>query len=160
MKHESYLEALAAHLQRRGVEESTINEIVSEAESHLAESGEPPEEAFGPADDYAERMALHEESSAGPAGDGEYLLRTFRATAFSEMTILELAGREGWELVDVGPLALFCRRPRDESRIARWEYKRRTGRHEVAIREEMTRDRWEPCGNWVLFHYFKRKMTS
>lgn len=160
MNTETYLENLAAHLQRRGVGDKRIRDIAAEAESHLVESGEAPEEAFGTVEEYAERMAVHEENLAARSTPPDYHHRTFRATAFGEMSILEFAGREGWELVDVGALALFCRRPVDENQICRWEYKRRTGRHETIIREEMAENGWEPCGNWLPFHYFKRKISS
>jgi hypothetical protein len=57
-------------------------------------------------------------------------------------------------------LALFCRRPVNPNQIRRWEYKRRTGFHRAIIIEEMNREQWEPCGNWLPFHYFKRKISK
>ncbi len=160
MNTETYLEDLTAHLQQRGVDNDKIRDIVSEAETHLAESGEGAVEAFGSVEEYAEKMAIHEEKLAVQTEKPNHLHRTFRATAFGEMAILEFAGREGWELVDVGALALYCRRPADENRVCRWEYKRRTGRHGKIILDEMVNAGWEPCGNWLPFHYFKREVTS
>ncbi|MBU8869757.1 MAG: hypothetical protein KOO60_02670 [Gemmatimonadales bacterium] len=172
MNMESYLGELTAQLQRLGVSEGRIGEIIAEVESHLTESGEMPVEAFGPAAEYAEEMAAlaeknseHTDDSANPANNPNpadlstirYHHRTFRATAIDEMGILKYAGKDGWELVDVGALALFCRRPVDLSLAHRWEYKRRTGTHNRIIKEEMAAAQWEPCGNWIVFHYFKRE---
>ena len=28
------------------------------------------------------------------------------------------------------------------------------------IAEEMASGEWEPCGNWIVFHYFKRKVGT
>jgi len=76
------------------------------------------------------------------------------------MSILEWAGQDGWELVDVGAYALFCRRPKNPSQVSRWEYKRRTGSHRTIFKQEMANASWEPCGNWIVFHYFKRKISG
>lgn len=156
MKAEQFLTELAASLPMRGLSSSRVNELVSEAESHLAESGEDPLDAFGRPDSYAERLVSQDEDQAAPAGDTSYVTRTFRATAIDEMFILKRMGRRGWELVDVGALALFCRRPRSIAAARVWEYKRRVGCHRAIIHEEMTKQEWEPCGNWLPFHYFKR----
>jgi hypothetical protein len=155
--NEDYLGELAAELHWRGVEERRIRDIVAEAESHLLESGESARSAFGLPAEYAERMAVRDETRTGRDQGSKWSNRVFRATAVDEMRILDKAGREGWELMDVGALALFCRRPLDLSQACRWEYKRRTGPHRLIILEEMAREQWEPCGNWLLFHYFKRK---
>jgi len=157
MDMESYLNDLTAQLQRRGVDEERIRQIIVEVEGHLTESGESPVEAFGPAARYAEEMTAFAEQNAENSTPDKWHNRTFRATAIDEMEILKGAGQEGWELVDVGALALFCRRPEDLTQAHRWEYKRRTGTHRHIIKEEMARGQWEPCGNWIVFHYFKRK---
>ncbi len=158
MTRESYLSDLAAELHRRGVAEDQIHSIITEVESHLQESGEQPVDAFGTAAQYAEKMATYAETHDENKPAKNWVNRTFRATAFDEMGILGEAGREGWELVDVGAYALFCRRPVDMRQAQRWEYKRRTGIHLQIIKAEMTDEQWEPCGNWIVFHYFKRKL--
>lgn len=152
MTTDAYLEQLSARLQRYGLESQQISDIVAEVESHLAESGETPLDAFGPPDDYAEERVAARERVAG----GQWQHRTFRATAFDEMVILQEAGRSGWELVDVAVFALYCQRPWDTKEIKHWEYTRRVGLNRNAIIAEMIASHWEPCGNWTPFHYFKR----
>jgi hypothetical protein len=156
MRSEQFLSELATSLQLRGLESPRVNELVSETESHLLESGEDPLEAFGEPDAYAERLVSRDENQAAPPRGGQYVSRTLRASAIDEMHILRKMGRKGWELIDVGALALFCRRPRRIQDARAWKYKRRVGCHHVIIREEMIRQEWEPCGNWLPFHYFKR----
>jgi hypothetical protein len=159
MTMENYLSELASQLHLRGLDDSSIREIIAEVENHLHESGETPEGAFGTAMKYAEEMtAFRENQTNSPPPDQQWHERTFRATAFDEMETLKWAGLEGWELVDVGPLALFCRRPAEREQAFGWEYIRRTGTHPHAIRKEMAEGNWEPCGCWIVFHYFKRKV--
>ena len=160
MKKENYLSDLFSQLHCRGVDESRSAEIISEVEAHLEESGENPEEAFGSAKEYAEKMAVFTEKSTSTLAADEYHQRTFRATAFDEVDILFWAGQEGWELVDVGPYALFCRRPIISENAFHWEYMRRTGANGSKILREMTAKKWEPCGRWIVFHYFKRKVET
>ncbi len=158
MKRETYLGDLTAELERRGVEEERIREIIAEVENHLQESSEQPVAAFGSAAQYAEDMATFSETRQENITEKKWVHRTFRATAIDEMSILKSAGRDGWELMDVGAYALFCRRPVDKTQTSHWEYKRRTGIHHLIINQEMTDEKWEPCGNWIVFHYFKRKI--
>lgn len=156
MNVESYLSELAASLQMRGADSARTSEAVAEVESHLAESDEDPMETFGPPDEYAEQLLLREERQADQAANAQWTERTFRATAFGEMKVLEEAGQQGWELTDVGAYALHCRRPRDPKAARRWEYSRRVSVDRQTILEDMTELGWEPCGFWLPFHYFKR----
>lgn len=160
MNREIYLSELATQLQCRGVDEQRIGEIIAEVESHLNDSGESPEDAFGPAEKYAEKMAVFSENTQSPAFENQWHLRTFKATAFDEMGILTWAGQEGWELLDVGPYALNCRRPISLHKGFHWQYKRRTGTDHKNISAEMKANNWEPCGRWIVFHYFKRKVAN
>ncbi|MDX2472304.1 MAG: hypothetical protein QNL91_01215 [Candidatus Krumholzibacteria bacterium] len=160
MNTENYLSELFSQLHCRGLDESRIADIISEVESHLEESAEKPEEAFGPAKEYAEKMAVFAEKSTTAMTADDYRHRTFRATAFDEMEILRWAGLEGWELVDVGPYALFCRRPLITGQTFHWEYIRRTGANRSKISREMAAENWETCGRWIVFHYFKRKVET
>ena len=105
-------------------------------------------------------MAVEAECETQAAPDERWHDRTFRATAFDEMEILQYAGRDGCELLDVGPYALYCRRRGDHSKVGRWEYIRRVGIHRSGIVEDMLADRWQPCGQWVMFHYFKREIIE
>ncbi|GHO48174.1 HAAS signaling domain-containing protein [Ktedonospora formicarum] len=156
MMHDAYIEELSACLQRYGLESKQISEIVAEVESHIAESGESPLEAFGPPEAYAEERVMAHERTAG----GKTQYRTFRATAFDEMGILREAGKAGWELLDVAALALYCQRPWDLKEARKWEYVRRVGLNRNAIIQEMMAEQWEPCGNWTPFHYFKRPLKG
>ena len=158
MTNEEFLSQLVENLQRRGLADQRINDIVSETENHLDESGEDPLAAFGPVEQYAEDIAVQDEEKADTQTTPQFHNRTFRATAFDEMGILAAAGKDGWELVDVGALALFCRRPANSPDATRWEYKRRTGCHRGIILREMQDEQWQPCGNWLPFHYFKRQI--
>ncbi|GHO59788.1 HAAS signaling domain-containing protein [Ktedonobacter robiniae] len=153
---DTYLEQLTACLQRYGLDNHQIGEILAEIESHLAESGETPLEAFGPPEVYAEERVTARERVAG----GEMQRRTFSATAFDEMGILQEAGKAGWELTGVAAFALYCQRPWDPGNIQQWEYARRISLNRNAIINEMIADHWEPCGNWTPFHYFKRPVRS
>jgi hypothetical protein len=149
---DTYLQQLSACLQRYGLDNQQISEIIAEVESHLVESGETPLEAFGPPDVYADERVTARERAAG----GGMQRRTFRATAFDEMIILQEAGKAGWELTDVAAFALYCQRPWNLKDIQQWEYARRVGLNRNRIIAEMMTDRWQPCGNWTPFHYFKR----
>jgi uncharacterized membrane protein YhdT len=53
----SYRRVLVATLRMRGVPGDRIGDIVAEVESHVAETGESPVEAFGPPGDYAVTVA-------------------------------------------------------------------------------------------------------
>ena len=158
MNTESYLSELAASLQMRGADSARTSEAVAEVESHLLESGEDPMEAFGSPDEYAEQLLIREERRADEETDAKWAERTFRATAFGEMKILKDAGLQGWELTDVGGYALHCRRLHGLEAATQWEYSRRVSVDRQAILEDMTALGWEPCGAWMPFHYFKRKL--
>ncbi len=160
MNLETYLEDMTTQLQHRGVSEERIAQVVGEIESQFAESGESPVDAFGPAARYAEEVAVSSEQRVAKSAAEKWHKRTFTASALDEMETLETVGKEGWELMNVGLLALFCRRPEDMSQAYGWEYKRRTGVNRAHIKQEMARDEWEPCGVWVVFHYFKRRLGS
>lgn len=160
MNTESYLSELAASLQTRGANSARTSEVVAEVESHLSESREDPVEAFGPPEEYAEQLLLREERQADQETDAQWIQRTFRATAFGEMKVLEEAGQQGWELTDVGAYVLYCRRPRDTQETSRWEYSRRVGLDRKTMLEDMTELGWYPCGHWPPFHYFKRSLRQ
>lgn len=55
--HEEYTSDLAEALDLRDVPADAVRQIVREVESHLAESGEDPVEAFGPVSRYADQFA-------------------------------------------------------------------------------------------------------
>ena len=57
-----YVERLVLELRQRDVPGDRIGEVVAEVEAHVAESGETPEEAFGPPGEYA----AHIRDTLGP----------------------------------------------------------------------------------------------
>lgn len=71
--------------------------------------------------------------------DGTWEYQDRLATAFSEISILEQMGVEGWELVSFGPLVLNFRRPEDPSIRIRWNYQRRQGLLTEKLRQEIDR---------------------
>jgi len=78
-------------------------------------------------------------------GEGEIVVR-HGANAFNEMSILRDEGRQGHELLSVGPLRLTFRRTE-----MMWEYRRVIG-----SRAGLERDGWTWVASWLPFHYFKR----
>ena len=62
---ESYLAQLTLELRRRDVPGPRIGEVIAEIEAHVAESGEPPTEAFGAPPAYAETVAAAWHHRAG-----------------------------------------------------------------------------------------------
>lgn len=62
----AYLEDLTVHLRLAGIAGNEIGAIIEEAKDHLETSGETPEEAFGPPDEYARALAVaHGKESTG-----------------------------------------------------------------------------------------------
>jgi hypothetical protein len=53
----SYCDDLLLALRAREVPGARIGEVLAEVQSHVAETGEQPEEAFGPPREYADRVA-------------------------------------------------------------------------------------------------------
>lgn len=160
MEIELYLEQLTGQLQRRGVAEERIGEVIRELHGRFEEGHEAPEDVLGPAARYAEELASSDELRRGKSSEDKWHKRTFMASAYDEMDILESAGSEGWELMNVGLLTLNCRRPEDLEQAQKWEYKRRTGVSSKSLNKEMAQDNWEPCGIWVVLHYFKRTVGA
>lgn len=155
-EHEAYLSDVAAELQRRGVDNQQISAVVAEVERELRQMDGDPSETLGAPGDYAERWLARN----SPSHDPDWEWRTFRATALDEMDVLRDAGRQGWELVDVGFYALHCRRPRRIEDASQWEYSRRIGLDRRGVLETMSELGWTPCGTWTPWHYFKRKLNK
>ncbi|CAM5296605.1 hypothetical protein SAVIM338S_00386 [Streptomyces avidinii] len=69
-------------------------------------------------------------------------------TAFNEMAELEEAGRDGWHLVDYGPLFLVV-----EASDRTWEHRRAFG----GQRRRMKAEGWTQVGTWSFpWRYYKR----
>ena len=150
-----YLDELRAGLRARGLASEHADEIVREAASHLSDAGGDPVETLGPIDEFVEAVVSRGRDEPEAAGDWEY--RTVDgATAFNEMSQLEEAGREGWELIGCAPWRLFCRRRTGGS--MRWEYRRRIGGPRLDA--ELARDGWELATTWLLFRYYRRPVAG
>lgn len=154
--HDTYLHELADVLRGRGLEDETVRQAVEEVRSHLAEAGGSPVEQFGPAAAYAAALVGADPVAADGEGSEDMERRTFRATATDEMGILADLGADGWELTGVRDFGLHARRPVDTAERHRWVYDRRKTLRRDAVVREMAADGWQPCGRWVIFHYFKK----
>jgi hypothetical protein len=150
-----YLEELRTRLRARGVASEHVDEVVREAESHLAEAGGDPATALGPVDEFVEAFATRGGETATWDGPWEY--RTLDgATAFNELALLAEAGRDRWELIGCGPLQLHFRRRAGAP--PRWEYRRRVGG--PGLDAELAREGWELATTWMLFRYYRRRSTG
>lgn len=67
----TYVDHLVLALRMRDVPGDRIGQVVAEVEAHLAESRETPAEAFGPAEEYAERVS----AALGRPARGRHVLR-------------------------------------------------------------------------------------
>lgn len=67
--HDTYLDDLTIHLRLADVPGDDIGAILEEVRDHLAHSGETPEEAFGPAEDYARALVESRGETAGARSD-------------------------------------------------------------------------------------------
>jgi len=90
-------------------------------------------------------------------GAWNYTKRT--ATALDEVGIMEVMGRDSWELIGFGPFYLEFRQPDSSDLAMQWEYHRYTGMNHSKERSERLREGWEPAGQWGPFLYFKRPLA-
>jgi hypothetical protein len=84
----------------------------------------------------------------------DYLTR--EVTDITEEEILHEVGDEGWELIDLGPMALHLRRPHDSALHTQWEYTRHDGNVTADERTLLMKRGWQPAAHSTVFHYFKR----
>lgn len=92
MNTDSYVDDLAFELRMLDVSGPAIGDIIAEVESHLAETGEDPHAAFGPAKEYARMRA----GIAPGAHTGPFLVRFFRAHLLFFITGVAVWGFAGW----------------------------------------------------------------
>ena len=158
-----YLVRLAVELHARHLDPVRVGLVLAETHAHVLDSGEDPSESFGDPTAYAEEIAASLPSY--DATDWEY--RTFSATAADEREILAQAGRQGWELVGCGALALHCRRPRLPAATAtsfpglhQWEYRRRVSVRPVEAAGALAPQGWQLAASWLPFLYFKRPVRT
>lgn len=70
---DGYRQDLTLALRLRDVQGPRISEVLAELDSHLAETGEDPLEAFGPPKEYARQLVTALDPNR-PAGPGRWLL--------------------------------------------------------------------------------------
>ncbi|MBB1484045.1 hypothetical protein H5392_09250 [Tessaracoccus sp. MC1865] len=105
MNATDYIDDLALELRLLDVPGDRIGEVLAEVESHVAETGEDPVEAFGPVKAYAAERA----SATGVAvadQSAPFLMRLFRGQVLFALAGFGYTAVAGWFLVS-GVLALF-----------------------------------------------------
>lgn len=91
---QTYSQQMVFALRMRDVPGPRIAEAVAEMQSHVGETGEDPQDAFGPAAAYADQLAVALRGESGPPSLWR-AFRTWKAAAFG------LAGAAGaWLLLD------------------------------------------------------------
>ncbi|QDQ10844.1 hypothetical protein [Streptomyces spectabilis] len=155
---DAYLPRLTARLRELGLPEEQVRETAADLAAHLAECGADPVREFGPVEEFARQLAP---DAAGPVppGAGAESWRWTADTSVDE-ELLGRFGDEGWEVERVDALGRFvCRRERE--RPQRWEYRRElVTRGREGLDERLAPDGWEPCGNWVVYAWFKRPRAA
>lgn len=158
-----YFDHLAERLRGEGIPQDQVAAVIDDLTTYLNETGTDPDAEFGPAAEFAERLAPHPAGNDddGPADPPDGELWRWRADAFNEMRWLETFGDQGWEVERVDSAGRFvCRR--DTQDPQRWAYRReRVGSKNLeaditVLADELAPDGWEPCGSWVCYAYFKR----
>ncbi|NDZ77980.1 hypothetical protein G3I19_05445 [Streptomyces sp. SID10853] len=154
-----YFDELAAALRSHGRPGEEVAATVADLSGYLAETGRGPEEEFGPAGLFAERL-----TGGGGTGEPGAGAETWKWTCdiYTDRRHLNFYGDQGWEVEGLDRLGRFvCRRDRDAA--LRWEY-RREAANNAAERDTLTTglapDGWEPCGHWFFFMYFKRPRAA
>ncbi|WP_309056369.1 hypothetical protein [Streptomyces sp.] len=155
----AYFTELAGALRAAGVPADQVAATVDDLRGHLAGTGTDPEEEFGPAAEFAARLG-----GIGPLpGEPDERAETWTWTAdlFNDRRMLALHGDQGWEVESLDPLGRFvCRRAAGSA--LRWEYRREviTGRRRARVLDELLPEGWEPCGEWLVYGYFKRPRAA
>ncbi|MGW7273509.1 hypothetical protein ACWGH5_23620 [Streptomyces sp. NPDC054864] len=156
----SWFDDLAALLRERGMSSDHVTATLADLRAHLEESGgADPEAEFGPAAEFAGELA-----PAGGRGPGipEAHVETWRWTAdtYVDEELLNRFGAEGWEVERVDALGRFVSH-RDLERPQRWEYRRElVTRGREGLDERLAPEGWEPCGNWIVYAWFKRPLAA
>lgn len=150
-----YLDRLAELLREaHGLPPDHVAATVADLAAYLAQAGgADPQDAFGPVDAFARRLA----PSGTSAADEHLESWRWLADTYVDEHLMNRFGDEGWEAERVDPLGRFVTH-RDPERPRRWEYRREliTGGGE-RLGERLARDGWEPCGSWVVYAWFKRE---
>ncbi|WP_405563290.1 hypothetical protein [Streptomyces sp. NBC_01180] len=154
-----YFDELAAALRSRGRPGAEVAATVADLSGYLAETGTSPEEEFGPAGLFAERL-----TGSGGAQEPGAGAETWKwiCDIYTDRRHLNSYGDQGWEVEGLDRLGRFvCRRDRDAP--MRWEYRREAANGAVerdTLAAGLAPDGWEPCGHWVFYMYFKRPKAA
>ncbi len=91
-KTDKYTAELARHLRFRGVDEKQVQEAVWSVESHTADSGTSPRQAFGSPRDYARTFTPA--PTAGPGDTPLYLVGWLIGTMAGALLIISVSMRD------------------------------------------------------------------
>ncbi|MFF9066880.1 hypothetical protein ACF09E_16155 [Streptomyces sp. NPDC014891] len=154
-----YFTELADALRSAGVPPEQVDATVEDLRGHLSGTGAHPEEEFGPAAAFAARLGGLAPLPGEPDDRAESW--TWTADLFNDRRMLAVHGDQGWEVESLDPLGRFvCRRP--ATATLRWEYRREVigaGRR-ARVLAELEPEGWEPCGEWLVYGYFKRPRAA
>jgi ABC-type multidrug transport system ATPase subunit len=105
--HGPWLASLERALRRENVERWHCDQVLAEAAQHLGDSGEDPEAAFGPAEDYARAVAaqLQPPARTSTAGEPRLLVRGVRKNYRRRVVLdgVDVTVAAGEVLAIVGP---------------------------------------------------------
>lgn len=154
-----YFDELTVRLRAAGVPAERVADTVRDLRAYLEDSGTDPEEEFGPAAAFAERLASGGEPADGGPASGERWVWT--ADIFVDQRRLNEFGEQGWEVESVDRLGRFVS-TRNAERPQRWEYRREVvaPAERDALTERLAPDGWEPCGTWFFYAYYKRPKAA
>ena len=91
-KTDKYTAELARHLRFRGVDEKQVQEAVWTVESHTADSGTSPQQAFGSPRDYARTFTPA--PTAGPGDTPLYLVGWLIGTLAGALLIISVSAQD------------------------------------------------------------------
>jgi hypothetical protein len=94
---QAWSDDLLLALRLRDVPGARIGEVLAEVQSHVAETGEDPRQAFGEADEYADRVA--EALGVAPSGGGTWR-QLFRALSWRDVAGSAVIGLAAYLLAD------------------------------------------------------------
>lgn len=166
---DTYFAVLADRLRARGVTEERVTATLAELHDYLLDADTTPEAEFGPAEEFAARLARGGDGVSTAGEDGTCGAEPgpraeewrWACDVYTDRELLARYGDQGWEVERVDRLGRFvCRR--DPGSAMRWEYRRevvRRGEHD-ATAARLAPDGWEPCGRWTYIAYFKRPLAA
>ena len=103
-KTDKYTAELARHLRFRGVDEKQVQEAVWTVESHTADSGTSPRQAFGSPRDYARTFTPA--TTAGPGDTPLYLVGWLIGTLAGALLIISVSAQDQEVVLGLFPPAV------------------------------------------------------